>query len=122
MTYALFDPAKPDASVGSRTDQFTNTRNNFTALQDALAALAGMPFFDVAIISSGAYGPTVVTATDGTQVVRQTITYHGAGVTEGLPDTVDYEKSTDGGSSWDSIATQTFAYDGSANFTGYTWA
>lgn len=122
MTYALFDPAKPDASVGSRTDQFTNTRSNLTALADMLAGFAGMQGFDVAIVSSNAYGPTVITATNGTQVLKKTIAYNGSGVTEGLPDTIDYEKSTDGGSSWDSIATQTFNYDGSGNFTDYSWA
>jgi hypothetical protein len=122
MTYALFDPAVPDVSTDTRKEAIDNARHNLTALADMLAAFAGMQGFDVAIVTSTSDGPTEVTATNGTQIVKKVITYGTSGVTDGLPVTCDYSKSTNGGSSYDSIATQTFNYDGSGNFTDYAWS
>lgn len=126
MTYALFDPDYPDVAASAphdtRTAAINDARNNLTALADMLAAFAGMQAFDLEIVTETADGPTEITLTNGLQVVKKVITYGTSGVTDGLPITCDYSKSLDGGSSWDSIATQTFNYDGSGNFTDYAWS
>lgn len=126
MSYTLFDGSYPDVAASAphdtRTAAFNDARNNLTALADMLAAIAGMQGFDVEIVTSSGDGPTEVTATNGLQVVKKEITYGTSGVTDGLPVTCDYSKSTDGGGTWDSIATQTFNYDGSGNFTDYAWS
>ena len=121
MAYVPFDPAVPDVSTDTRKEAIDNARTNLTALADMMAALCGMQGFDLEITASSADGPTEVLATNGTQIVKKAITY-GSGATAGLPVTIVYSKSTNGGSSYDSIATQTINYDGSGNFTDYSWA
>jgi len=121
MAYTAFNPALPDVAAGTRTAEITAARTNLTALMDLLAQLGNGYFFNISITASTSDGPTTVLYTNGTQIVKKVITY-GSGVTAGLPVTVVLSKSTDTGATYNSIATITYAYDGSGNFLTSTWS
>src|SRR4051794_40227552 len=78
-TYDNFDAALPDLAAGTphdtRLGAVNDTRVNLVALQDMMAAFAVMDNFDLAITASTADGPTQLTATNGTQVVKTDLTY-----------------------------------------------
>lgn len=121
MTYAAFDPAVPDVSTDTRKEAIDNARNNLTALADLMASVGFMDNFNLTIDAGTADVPTRMLATNGTQVVKIEFTY-GAGVTADLVTVITLSKSTNSGSSYDSMRTCTIAYDGSANFVSTTWS
>ncbi len=121
MSYVHFDAATPDPSVGSRTDNFIEARDNGVALADMLAALGWMDNFNFSITAGPADAPTQTLQTNGSQVVKTDITY-GSGATAGLPTVIVLSKSTNSGSTYDSIRTCTISYDGSGNLTATTWS
>lgn len=123
MAYVQFDPARPDTgAVGAtRQSEIKWARDNLTAIQDMLAAFAGMRGFNVTVTAGTLIKPTTILATNSTQVVRQVITY-GSGVTADLPVTIVYSKSVNSGGAYDTIATNTITYDASGNFDHNTWS
>lgn len=123
MAYPAFTAPRPDVAAGgaTRSSEISYARSNDAALMDLLAQLGSGYFFNISITASTSDGPTIVLYTNSSQIVKKVITY-GSGATAGLPVTVVLSKSTDTGSTYQSIATITYAYDGSGNFLTSTWS
>lgn len=121
MSYGTFQSGKPDGSVDTGPNVSINARRNLLALRDAILMGQMQGFaFSKTDGSGTAEQPQYFLWTNGTIILRATNTWSAAGVTSGNLTQQVWELSTNSGSSYDAICTQTFSYDGSANLTATT--
>lgn len=122
MSYTPFAADRPDVAAGgaTRASEVAYMRSNLNALADMLASMGWMDLYDVEISAGTADVPAEMLMTNGTQVVKVGLTY-GSGVTADLVEVITLSKSTDGGSTYNSIRTCTVTYDGSGNFVSTAW-
>lgn len=122
MTYAAFDPTKPDPSSQGITAFGQSIRNNMLAIRDAVVMGGG--FFGWAMAASGgtAEQPATLTYSSGAERVRATLTWGTTGGGAGSVIQAVYAYSSTSGSSYDTIGTKTITYDASGNVTATSWA
>lgn len=124
MAYIKYVDNKPVLTdSGSLVVQ--HTRTNIEALRDAI--VAGIPLPGWAVNNYGGTGaePTTIVWTYDTGVtvlyLRATPQWGTTGFTNGNPMQVQYHFSA-GGSTWEWMGTQIFAYDASGNCQSITWS
>ena len=118
MVYTPFVPDKP--VIADNGDiVINNTRENLMALRDAVVAgaLKGWNFS-----KTGTAEPTEILYSKGTERVRLTITWGTTGGADGNPTVVIYAYSANSGGLYDTIGTNTLAYDSSGNLVTETWS
>lgn len=117
--YTHFDPAKPAPTSQSASQCWDSDRNNFFAL--AMAVIMGyLPGWNLTVTpGTGTYlEPQYHIHSNGVYRIRLTFTRSSGQVTQIL-----YEWSNDSGTTYATIKTQTFTYDGATGaVTGYTGA
>ena len=119
MAYTQFDPAKPDAGTQNITQFATSVRTNLAAIRD-IAALGAAPGWNYSWSGGSAEKPSVMLWSKGTERLRATCTWGTTGgATDNLTVTV-FAYSADG-TTYDTIGTQTVAFDASGNVTSTTW-
>jgi hypothetical protein len=120
MAYSPYVIGNPDGSTGTGATFATQLQNNLNALLHGVIIGAMKAWNMVVTAGSGtASMPQFITYSNGSYRLRKTITWNG---TTGNVISVLYEFSSNSGSSYDSIGTCTYAYDGSQNLTGWTWS
>lgn len=119
MAYTPYVIGYPDGSTGTGTSFSTQLQENLNALLHGLTLGAIKAWnMSVTIGTGSADAPQFITLSNGVYRLRKTITWAGSGsVTSVL-----YEFSSNSGSSYDTIGTCTFTYDGSDNLTSWTWS
>lgn len=120
MSYAQFDPASPDAATQNITQFAASVRTNLAAIRD-IAALGAAPGWNYSWSGGTAEKPTTMLWSKGTERLRATCTW---GTTGGAADNLTvavFAYSADG-TTYDTIGTQTIAYDTAANVTSTTWS
>lgn len=120
MAYTQFDPATPDAATQNITQFAASVRENLAAIRD-IAALGAPPGWDYSWSGGTAEKPTTMLWSKGTERLRATCTW---GTTGGAADNLTvavFAYSADG-TTYDTIGTQTIAYDTAANVTSTTWS
>lgn len=120
MAYNAFTDGKP---VGTDTglEAIDYMRENLMALRDAVVAGA-MAGWDYAPSGGTADEPATVTYSKSTERIRGSITWGSSGGADGNPTEIVWEYSSDSGSTWDAIGTESITYDASANVTAVTWS
>ena len=122
MTYAAFDPAKPDASSQNITQFAQSARDNAKAIRDACILGGGFPGWALAISGGTAEQPTTFVYSKSSERVRATLTWGTVGGEAGNPTSTLFEYSSNSGSSYDPIGTKTNTFDGSGNLTAVAWS
>lgn len=120
MAYSPYVIGNPDGSTGTGSSFATQLQTNLNALMHAVI-LGAMKSWNMAV-SNGtgtAAMPQFIVFSNGVFRLRKTITWNG---TTGNVTAVLYEFSSNSGTSYDSIGTCTYSYDGSQNLTGWTWS
>ena len=84
--------------------------------------LCGAPFWDFTPAGGTAEQPATVTYSRSTSRFRGSITWGTSGGEDGNPTTIVWAFSGDSGTTYNTIATQAFTYDASANVTGMSWS
>lgn len=111
MAYTEFDRTQPDGSTDNGAAFATDLLNNQAALWHAI--IAGKAKGWTLSVSGGtAEEPSIHLWSNGTLRVRATYTW-----TSGYATSILWEYSSNSGSSYDTIATETRTYDGSKNST-----
>ena len=121
MPYTQFDPAKPDAGTQNITQFATSVRANLAAIRD-IAALGAAPGWNYSWSGGTAEKPSVMLWSKGTERLRATCTW---GTTGGATDNLTvavFAYSANSGSTYDTIGTQTIAFDASGSVTSTTWS
>ena len=121
MAYISFDPASPNPTTQNGSVCFDGTRNNMKAIRDA-GVMQVFPGFNMAVAGGTAEQPATITYSKSTERVRLTITWGSSGGAAGNPQTVVYAYSSNSGSSYDTIGTETITYDANGNVTATTWS
>lgn len=116
MAYTLFNKDKPTGSDSPPTNA-DNTRKNLLAVRDAVVAGA-FEGWDMSTSGGTAAEPDKILHTKGTEIVRLDLTWNASG----NPSQIVYEYSSDSGSSYDTIGTESISYDANDNVTGTTWS
>lgn len=120
MPYVAFDKSKPDGTANG-TNTLTQIRENLAALRDAVVA-GFMKGWNYSVSGGTAEQPQYVFFKNGTDWIRQTLTWGTSGGADGNVTVVVTEFSSNSGSAYDSIGTLTIAYDASGNVTTTTWS
>lgn len=122
MAYAQFDPTKPDAATQNGTAFAQSARDNLKAIRDA--AIIGGGFYGWSMAASGgtAEQPATITYSKGNERVRAYLTWGTAGGEAGSVTAATYSYSSNSGTSWDIIGTNTIVYDASGNVTSTSWS
>jgi len=120
MAYSPYVIGNPDATTGSGTTFAQQLQTNLNAIMHAVVMGAFESWNMTVTAGTGTVDmPQFITYSNGVYRVRKTITWD-TGV--GVPTTVLYEFSSNSGSTWDTIKTCTFTYDGNSNITAFTWS
>lgn len=122
MTYTAFDPLKPDASTQNGTQFAQSTRDNLRTIRDAVIMGGGFYGWNMAAAGGTAEQPATITYSKGTERVRATLTWGSTGGEAGNVTVAVYAYSSNSGTDYDTIGTNTIAYDGSGNVTATTWS
>lgn len=121
MAYTQFDPAKPDPATQNITAFAASVRTNLAAIRD-IAALGAAPGWNYSWWGGTAEKPSGMLWSKGTERL-----YVGCiwGTTGGATDnliTAVFSYSSNSGGAYDTIGTQSVAYDASGNVTSTTWS
>jgi hypothetical protein len=118
MAYTAFDQTLPDGSTQSGAQVDNSIVENFKALWHGIV---------MGVMKGWNYSKTDGTGTaeepqymfykNGTDWIRLTLTWSSGRVTQTV-----YDYSSNSGSSYDTVGTETIAYDGSDNVTSTTWS
>lgn len=115
MTYTAFADNKPTVDTNG-LQVVDDTRNNLMAMRDAvvMGAMAGWNYTP----SGGtAEEPATLTYSKGVERLRATLTWSGGNVTQAL-----WSHSSDSGSTFDTIGTETITYDAGGNVIAVSWS
>lgn len=120
MAYTQFDNTKPSASVNGTTFA-TDVRAQLAAIRDAVV-LGNMVGWAYSKSGGTAEQPATMLFSKGTERLRAQLTWGTAG---GAADNVTQmilSYSSNSGSSYDTIGTQTINYDTAGNVTTTSWS
>lgn len=120
MTYVAFDKTKPDGTANGTTT-LTHVRENLAAMRDAVV-LGAMKGWNYSVSGGTAEQPQYVFLKNGTDWVRQTLTWGTSGGADGNVTVIVAEFSANSGGAYDAIGTLTVAYDTAGNVTTTTWS
>lgn len=127
MAYTPLDITKPVVSPGSRLSQIDQTRANFAALRDVLAAGGLLQGFNASFQGGTSDQPQWILQQRGAEILRTDLTWGTTGGAEGNVTRAIYYYSSDGGGTWQPMAdidgnyVCTLAYDGNGNLSTTTW-
>jgi len=115
MAYTPFVDNKP---VGTDTglQAVDYMRENLMAMRDAVV-MGAMKDWNYAPSGADLSEPDSVLYSKGTERLRGTLTWTSGNVT-----TVVWAYSSNSGTSYDTIGTESIGYDGNGNVTGITWS
>ena len=118
MAYDKFDYAHPDPTTDNGTDAFDYTRKNLKAVRDGVM-MGGMPGWELSLeVGSGSNAfPDARIRHRGVEYIRAEYTYNS----NNWPTQIVWKYSSDSGSSYDTIGTETFTYDADGYLTGSNW-
>lgn len=117
MAYTQFDPSKPDGTSGDGASYTSGIHDNFKALRDAVI-MGDMEGWNLSYSGGTADQPDYHIYSKGTERVRLHYTWN----TDGYITEIVYEYSSDSGSTYDTIGTETITYDADYNVTATTWS
>jgi len=115
MTYTAFADDKPVASDSGLT-VVDDTRNNLMAMRDAVV-MGAMSGWNYAPSGGTAEEPATLTYSKGTERLRATLTWSGGNVTQAV-----WAYSSNSGSTFDTIGTESITYDSGSNVTAVSWS
>ena len=121
MAYEHFDPARPDEAVDDGAATLARIRANSRALLDQV--VGGFAVGWAATPSGGAAArPAEWLFAKGADGLRITQTWGTTGGSAGRLVQAVYARSYNGGSTWETIGTQTLDYTAGGEFAGDTWS
>lgn len=122
MAYVPFVDDKP-VSSDNGNDTIDDARENLMALRDAviIGALAGWNYSKTDGTGS-AEQPQYIIYKNGTNWIRATLTWGSSGGSDGNVTVALWEYSSNSGTGYDTIGTETIAYDTASNVTSTTWS
>ena len=119
MAYSPYVIGNPDGTTGTGATFATQLQTNLNALMHAVVMGQFASWNMTVTAGTGtADQPQFIVLSNGVYRLRKTLTW----AVNGNINVVLYEFSSNSGSSYDTIKTCTFAYDGSQNLTGWTWS
>lgn len=121
MAYTPFDPAKPDPASQNITQFGASDRTNQAAIRDAVM-MGTMPGFNYSQTGGTAEQPATIFYKKGAEWLRGALTWGTAGGEAGNVTVTVYSYSSNSGGAWDTIGTETNAYDANGNCTTTTWS
>ena len=119
MAYDKFDYSHPDPTTDNGTDAFDYTRKNLKAVRDGVG-MGGMPDWTYAIsVGSGSNAfPDADVWHRGVEYLKAEYTYDSNNwVTQ-----IVWKYSSDSGSSYDTIGTESITYDADGYVTATSWS
>jgi hypothetical protein len=119
VAYVSFQDSKPVASDAG-VDVVDDMRTNMMALRDAVVA-GVMEGWNYAPSGGTAEQPATFNYTKGSERVRGSVTWGTTGGEAGNPTAIVWQYTANL-STYDTIGTQTIAYDSSGNVTSITWS
>jgi hypothetical protein len=121
MAYTAFDPTEPDPSTQNITEFGQSVQDNQAALRDAVVGgtMAGW-----AMTPSGgtAEQPAVITYAKSTERVKIDLTWGSSGGADGNVTQAVFSYSSNSGTDYDTMGTETISYDTAGNPTGTSWS
>lgn len=122
MTYTAFENDKP-VSSDNGNDTIDDARNNLMALRDAviMGAFGGWNYSKTDGTGS-AEQPQYIFYKNGTDWIRATLTWGTSGGEDGNVTVAVWEYSSNSGSAYDAIGTETISYDVAGNVTSTAWS
>lgn len=120
MAYEEFVENAPTAS-DTGLSFADRTRNNLMALRDAVI-VGTLPGWSFAVTGGPPTQPTEVTYSKGVERLRVTITYGESGVIEDNVTSAVWAYSPDGGTTFETIGTESVTYDGNGDVTATAWS
>ena len=115
--YNYFIDAKP-VDTDTVLQVVTDSRNNLESLAQSVAYSA-VPSWNYSVVegTGDAEEPQYVYYKKGATWIRGTMTYSSGSITQAA-----WHRSTDSGSNWDAMGTQSVSYDGDGNVSTVTWS
>lgn len=115
--YNYFQDSKP-VDTDTVLQVVTDTRNNLESLAQS-AAYSAVPSWNYSVVegTGDAEEPQYVYYKNGATWIRGTMTYSSGSITQAA-----WHRSTDSGSNWDAMGTQSVSYDGDGNVSTVTWS
>lgn len=120
MSYVPYDPATPNPTQ-TGTNFANSSRDNLRALRDA-AALGTMPGWQFWTSGGTAEQPSQLIYGLLAERLRVTLTWGTAGATAGMVTQAVYAYSSNSGSTYFNIGTQTMVYDSNGFVTNVNWS
>lgn len=121
MPYTQFDYTTPNPATQGIVAYSTSIRTNLAAIRD-IALTGAAPGWNYSWSGGTADKPTYMIWSKGVERVRVTCTW---GTTGGATDNLTvgvFAYSSNSGTSYDTIGTETLAYDANSNLTSTTWS
>lgn len=125
MAYTVFDPALPNGGAPANqngTQVLQSARDNLKAVRDAAIMGGGFYGWNMAAAGGTAAQPATITFSKGTERVRAELTWGTTGGEAGSVTVAVYAYSSNSGTDYDTIGTNTITYDASGYVTATTWS
>ena len=122
MAYIPHDPATP---VGTQTGPvaLTSVRTNLNALRDAIIiGGGGFAGFNYSVSGGTADEPAIIYFKKSAEWIKAALTWGTTGGEDGNVTVAVYSYSSNSGGAYDTIGTETIAYDANGNITATTWS
>lgn len=120
MAYTQFADNKPvDTDTGP--DVVDDIRNNLMAMRD-MVVMGAMPSWNMTPSGGTAAQPATITWDKSTERIKATLTWGTTGGADGNVTIAVYSYSSDSGSTYDTIGTETLTYDSDGNITKIEWS
>lgn len=120
MSYIQYDQTKPDGT-GNGSATLQHMRENMTAMRD-MVLLGAAPGWAYAPSGGTAEQPATMTFSKGVERLRAVLTWGTTGGSDGNATAVALSYSSNSGTSYVAIGTQTINYDSAGNVTSTTWS
>ena len=119
MAYNEFNISTPVATQ-TAVSAMESTKFNLNALRDAqvMGTFKGWNCY----VGSPRDNPATIAYSKGDERIRSWITYGSAGVSDGLVSTIVHVYSSNAGSTFMTVGTETMTYDASSNLQNILWS
>lgn len=128
MAYPVYNGTKPDPTTDDGNAVCQAVRDNDQVIRDAVVSgnLSGWNMTPRNAADTGAppdpTQPPMIKFEKSTEEIQMVITWGTTGGADGNPTQIIYKYSSNSGSTFDTIGTQTITYDANGNVTGTTWS
>ncbi len=120
MAYTQFEDNKPvDTDTGP--DVIDDARNNLMALRD-MVVMGAMPGWNVSKSGGTTSQPAIIYWKNGSEWIKAALTWGSSGGADGNVTQAVYSYSSNSGSTYDTIGTETITYETDGSFKSSSWS